>query len=545
MTSRAAAVRYGFGRLRAATRRRRGPRVAIIGAGFGGIAAAVALRRAGIDDLVIIDGAGGVGGNWRRHVYPGASCDVPSHLYSLSFAPNRSWSRVYAHQPEILAYLETVAEDFDLRRHLKLDTLVRQAHWDGNDGRWTLQMQSADGGDVDSLRADIVVSAVGLLGEARLPDIDGLSDFRGSLLHTSAWDLNLDLTGRRIAVIGTAASGVQLVPELARIAEHVSVFQRTPSWMVVKDDRPFSAEELSRFRRPLGTRLERWREFQELHHYAAKGLDDPVVIEESQAASFFLESSVLDEELRRALTPDYQFGCKRVLRGDGYYEAVQRENVQLVTDNIARITANAVVTSKADVFDVDAIVCATGFQMGRHLNGIEIIGRDGRSIHEELGAEQSTYLGVAVNGFPNFFMLYGPNTNQAGASMIYILEAAARLVASAASRVARWGGHLDVRPEAEERYNDLLSGDGQRSVWKQCGVTRATGGNQALSQTPYSEVEYARRTWRLRPRDWDHRKRHIAADQTRQRSVRAEDPCMAMALRTDCGGKPVNARGRI
>lgn len=505
MTSRAAAVRYGFGRLRAGTRRRRGPRVAIIGAGFGGIAAAVALRRAGIDDLVIIDGADGVGGTWRRHVYPGASCDVPSHLYSLSFAPNRSWSRCYAHQPEILAYLERVVDDFDLRCHLKLHTLVRKAHWDSNDDQWALQLQSVDGDDIDSLRADIVVSAVGLLGEARLPDIDGLSDFRGPLLHTSAWDPGLELNGQRIAVIGTAASGVQLVPELARIAQQVSVFQRAPSWMVPKDDRPFSPEELFRFRRAFRTRLERWRIFKQFHHYAAKGLDDRVVIEESQAAISFLESSVRDEDLRRALTPDYQFGCKRVLRGDGYYEALQRENVQLVTDDITRITANAVVTSKAEVFDVDAIVCATGFEAGRHLNGIEVIGRDGRSIHEQWGAEPSTYFGVAVNGFPNFFMLYGPNTNQAGASMIYILEADARLVASAASRVARRGGHLDVRPEAEKRYSDLLSADGERIVWKQCGVTRTAGGNQGLSQTPYSEVEYARRTWRLRPRDWDHR----------------------------------------
>jgi cation diffusion facilitator CzcD-associated flavoprotein CzcO len=518
--------------------------VAIIGAGFGGIATAVALRSAGIDNLVIIDGADGVGGTWRRHTYPGASCDVPSHMYSLSFAPNRSWSRFYAHQPEILAYLETVVDDFDLRRHLKLDTLVRQAHWDSNDDQWALQLQSADGGNVDSLRADIVVSAVGLLGDSRLPDIDGLSDFRGSLIHTSAWDPEMELAGRRVAVIGTAASGVQVVPEIARIAQHVSVFQRAPSWMVPKHDRPFSAAELSRFRRPWGTRLERWQIFKQFHRYAAKGLNDPLVIKESQVATSFLESSILDRNLRRALTPDYQFGCERVLRGDGYYEALQRENVQLVTDNIARITANAVVTSKEEVFDVDAIVCATGFQKDHHLNGIQVIGRDGRSIQEHWGAEPSTYLGVAVNGFPNFFMLYGPNTNQAGASMIYILEADARLVASAASRVARWGGHLDVRPEAEKRYNDLLSADGERSVWKQCGVTRFTGGNQALSQMPYSEVEYARRTWRLRPRDWDHRNRHIADDQTRRRSDRAADQTMAMAFRTNCEGEPVNARGR-
>jgi cation diffusion facilitator CzcD-associated flavoprotein CzcO len=222
----------------ALTRRRPSPRVVIIGAGFGGLATAVALMRKGIDDMTIIERADGVGGTWRQNVYPGAACDIQSHLYSFSFAPNRAWSRTYAYQAEILAYLEKVADDFDLRRHLKLSTSVRSIRWNADAAHWDVEL---DNGDV--LVADVVVSAVGLFGAARYPDIDGVTDFAGTLMHTARWDTTVDLTGKRVAVIGTGASGVQVVPEIADVADELTVFQRTPPWMVPKEDRPFSAAE--------------------------------------------------------------------------------------------------------------------------------------------------------------------------------------------------------------------------------------------------------------------------------------------------------------
>ncbi|NBP85494.1 MAG: NAD(P)/FAD-dependent oxidoreductase [Mycobacteriaceae bacterium] len=407
-----------MGRLRALTRRRRAPRVAIIGAGFGGIAAAVALRQAGIDDLVIIEAGDGVGGTWRRNVYPGAACDVPSHLYSFSFALNRRWSRTYAQQPEILAYLEQVTDDFDLRRHLLLGTRVTEARWDETSDEWELQTSAG------VLRATIVVSAVGLFGEARLPAIEGLADFGGRVMHTSAWDRGVDLTGQRVAVIGTGASAVQVVPELARIATSVSVFQRTPPWMVPKDD---------------------------------------------------------------------------------FYRALQRDNVELITEPIARVTRDGVMTADGRLVEVDTIVCATGFETSSYLAGIEVIGREGESLHRRWGADPTAYLGTAVSGFPNFFMLYGPNTNQAGNSIIYVLEAASRLVASAASLLARRGGSLDVSPQAERRFNDELSADLERSVWTQCDSYFRSPSGRIVTQWPYSELDYARRTWRLNRRDWIHR----------------------------------------
>jgi cation diffusion facilitator CzcD-associated flavoprotein CzcO len=504
MTSRQARRRYIVGRLRAATRRRRPSKVAIIGAGFGGLGAAVALRRAGIDDLVIIEGEDGVGGTWRRNTYPGAACDVQSHLYSFSFAPNKSWSRTYARQPEILAYLESVVDDFDLRRHLMLSTPVRTIRWNADTWQWDCELDRA--GHTAVLNADVVVCAVGLFGSLKFPDIAGLADFGGILMHTAQWDHRIDLAGKKVAVIGTGASGVQVVPELAKIAEHLTVFQRTPPWMVPKDDRPYSATELAQFRRnPLAVRRARWQIWKFQHDNTATFADDPVMTARTQIATSFLERTVADEPLRRALTPDYPFRCKRVLLGDEYYLALQRDNVELVTDPIDRITETSVITAAGDVVDVDVIVLATGFETSRYLSGIDVIGIGGHRLHERWGPDPSAYLGVAVGGFPNFFMLYGPNTNQGGNSIVYILEAGARLVASAVSRVARRGGYVDVHPEVEKRYNEELSADLERTIWTQCNSYFRSPTGRIVTQWPYTELEYARRTWRLRPREWVHR----------------------------------------
>jgi cation diffusion facilitator CzcD-associated flavoprotein CzcO len=497
--------RYHLGRLRAMTRPRRSPRVAIIGAGFGGVAAAVALRRNGIDDLVIIERADGVGGTWRQNIYPGAACDIMSHLYSFSFALNRSWSRTYATQPEILTYLESVVDEFDLRRHLMLSTRVCRAQWREDAQQWELELEFGDGAKGGTLVADAVVSAVGLFGAARLPDIDGLDSFSGVLMHTSQWDGNVDLAGAKVAVIGTGASGVQVIPELAKTASHVTVFQRTPPWMVPKEDRPYDADELARFgRRPWAVRRERWRRWKEQHVNTALTLDDPRMIQRQNMAEAFLAREVPDEQLRRALTPDYPFRCKRVLLGEKYYAALQQDHVDLVTEPIERVTATSVVTANGSAVGADVLVLATGFETTSYLSGIEVIGEGGQSLHSRWGPDPRAYLGVAVSGFPNFFMLYGPNTNQGGNSIIYILEAGARLVASALRRLARHGGGLQVRAEAEDRFNERLSADLARTVWTQCSSYYRSPTGRIVTQWPHTELDYARQTWRLRPRDWVH-----------------------------------------
>ena len=360
--------------------RRRSPSVVIIGAGFGGLAAAVALRRRGIDDLLIIERSDGVGGTWRQNSYPGAACDIQSHLYSFSFAPNRRWARTYAYQPEILAYLESVADDFDLRRHMMLDTSVRKLTWNEQAAHWEVEL-----GD-RTVVADVVVCAVGLFGAARYPDIKGLTDFTGDLMHTSQWDATVDLSGKRVAVIGTGASGVQVIPELASTAAQLTVFQRTPPWMVPKPDRPFTAEELARFRRyPWASARERWRLWKLQHDNTALTPGHPQLAVAEDLSKNFLRRHVADEALRDALTPRYPFRCKRVLLGEKYYTALQHPHVDLVTDPIDRITGTSVVTSGGSV-DVDAIVLATGFETSRYLSGLDVIGVGGQKPARPLGS---------------------------------------------------------------------------------------------------------------------------------------------------------------
>ena len=480
--------------------RRRSPRVAIIGAGFGGLAAAVALRRRGIDDLTIIESADGVGGTWRRNIYPGAACDIQSHLYSFSFAPNRAWTRTYAYQPEILSYLEQVADDFDLRRHLMLDTTVSGMRWNADASHWEIDLD-----DRDPVIADVVVSAVGLFGEARFPDIDGLADFAGTLMHTARWDASVDLTGKRVAVIGTGASGVQVVPELADIAGELTVFQRTPPWMVPKEDRPYSADELSRYRRlPWASWQERWRLWKLQHDNTALTPDHPRMAVVQQLSEGFLRKYVDDDGLRDALTPRYPFRCKRVLLGEKYYTALQRDHVSLVADPIDRVTETAIITTDGAAVEVDAIVLATGFETSSYLSGLEVIGVGGESLHERWGLDPQAYLGVAVSGFPNFFMLYGPNTNQGANSIIYILEAGARLVASAVSRLARRGGFVDVHPGVESQFNDRIAAELEQTIWTRCDSYYRSPTGRIVTQWPHSELDYAKATWRLRARDWVH-----------------------------------------
>ena len=353
--------------------------------------------------------------------------------------------------------------------------------------------------------ADVVVSAVGLFGAARYPDIEGLADFSGHLMHTAHWDATVDLTGKRVAVVGTGASGAQVVPELAGTAARLTVFQRTPPWMVPKEDRPCSVEELSRFRRrPWAPIRERWRLWKLQHDNTALPPGHPRLAVVQELSETFLRRNVADDRLRDALTPRYPFRCKRVLLGEKYYAALQYAHVDLVMDPIERIARTSVVTAGGDVIDVDAIVLSTGFETSNYLSSLDVVGIGGESLHDRWGQDPRAYRGVAVSGFPNFFMLYGPNTNQGANSIIYILEAGARMVASAVSRLARRGGYLGVRPDVEHRFNQEISADLERTIWTRCDSYYRSPTGRIVTQWPHAELDYARATWRLRPRDWHH-----------------------------------------
>jgi cation diffusion facilitator CzcD-associated flavoprotein CzcO len=469
------------------------PIIAVLGAGAGGIAVGVRLLQAGIESFTIYEATEGVGGTWRRNTYPGAACDVMSHLYSFSFAPNPSWTRTFAGQAEILAYLESVTDDFGLRPHVRFGVRMVSAAWQDDASRWLLT--TADGEQID---ADVVVSALGLFSEPRLPDLDGLGRFEGPKLHTARWDHDVELSGRRVAVVGTGASAVQLVPQLAAQAASLEVFQRHPAWMLPKPERDYTEQEMRRFRlQPWTARQHREQIWRELHENTVVRLDDERTGQRQLMAQAYLHHKVTDPTLREALTPDYPFGCRRVLLGGSYFAALQLAHVALRTSPIVEVEPTGIRTRDGQLHACDALVFATGFETTKYLGGFEVVGRQGRRLHEEWEPAAQAYLGVAVAGYPNFFMLYGPNTNQGGNSIIAVLEAGAAFVLDAVRHLAADPRALDVRPEAQASFNAELQAELAGTVWNACDSYFRTGNGQIVTQWPWTSLDYERRTAKI------------------------------------------------
>jgi cation diffusion facilitator CzcD-associated flavoprotein CzcO len=436
--------------------------VAVLGAGFGGLAIAHRLARAGIDDVAIFERYDGVGGTWRVNSYPGAACDVPSHLYSLSFAPNPHWSRAYATQPEILSYVEDCYDRFDVRRKVRPHTEIVAAAWSEADACWRLRDRRGGG-----YEAPVVVSAIGMFTTPWIPAITGLDDFGGTVFHSACWDHHHDLTGRRVAVVGTGASAIQVVPAIVDRTAHVDLYQRSAPWIVPRKDPPYSAEQ----RRTFATDPEEAaRHRQGLHDMfeqtTAFFTGDPSVETIAAVARGYLERKVADPGLRARLTPHQPFGCKRTLVSSDYYPAVQRDDVELVTAAIDRVTPTGIRTADGVERPVDTIVLCTGFRASEYLHGIDVVGRHGTSLQDHWAGVPRAYHGLAVPGFPNFFMLYGPNTNQGGNSILLILEAQAQFVASALAALRVTGAaSIEVSAEAMARYGRELERDLAKTVW--------------------------------------------------------------------------------
>ena len=459
-------------------------RVAIIGAGFGGIATAIGLRRDGCDDFVVIDKASGVGGTWHHNRYPGAECDVKSHLYCFSFEPNPRWSRRYAAQPEILAYLEGVVERYGLVPHLRLSTAVQSMTWEEDRSRWRLVTESGE------ITADVVVSAVGMFNEPVWPTIEGLHDFEGPVVHTARWPDDERFEGKRVAVIGTAASSVQLVPELAESVEQLFVFQRTPVWVLPKEDGAYTDEEISAFlddpealaalRQQLTDLVNRTMTF-----------DDEELIRAAAENGWRNIDAVTDPEIREKLTPTLPWGSRRPLLSNRYYPTFNRPNVELVTDRIEKVVPEGVVSADGTLREVDAVVCATGFAVTRYLSVIDVVGRDGRRLGDDWADEPRAYLGVLAAGYPNLVMLYGPNTNNG--SIVSMLEYQAEF----AVRQVRWMtdegiAWFDVRPEVVEDFDQRLqTALDAVEVWKAQpdGYYRGPSG-RIVTQWPHTMLDY-------------------------------------------------------
>ncbi len=345
------------------------PTVAVLGAGAGGIAMGVALVRAGYD-FTIYEKSDGIGGTWRDNTYPGAACDVPSHLYSFSFEPNPWWSRTYATQPEILAYLERCTDRYGVRPHVRTGTAITTARWDDAEQHWLLVSSAGE-----EFTADVVVSGLGMLNVPFTPDIAGADRFRGRMFHSSRWDHSKSVAGERVASIGTGASAIQYVPAIAPEVEHLTVFQRTPIWITPRLDEAYTPDQQRRFARvPLAARRHRWQIFM-TYQRASFDTDSELTEMQTALARSYLERKVEDPELRAKLTPDYPVGCKRPLISRGWYPALTRENVRLVTDDIAEITEGGIRTVDGECHEVDTIIFGTGFHANEYLRTLDVVGR--------------------------------------------------------------------------------------------------------------------------------------------------------------------------
>jgi cation diffusion facilitator CzcD-associated flavoprotein CzcO len=442
-------------------------RVAVIGSGFSGLGTAVALRQAGIDDFVLLERADSLGGTWRDNTYPGCACDVPSHLYSFSFAPKADWSTAYGKQPEIRAYLEDVAERFGVTSHLHCGTDLVAGTWDDDELVWRLSTSRGD------LTADLVVSGCGGLVEPAFPDVPGVGSFEGPAFHSARWDHSVDLTGKRVAVIGTGASAIQFVPAIAPDAGHVTVFQRTPPWIVPRLDRAYTEREKALYGRvpallKASRGLKYWFRELQLKAFLGEGrLRDKAVSE----ARKHLEAQVPDPELRRKLTPDYAIGCKRVLISNDYYPALTRDDVDLVTCGIREVTPRGVVNAEGVEHEVDVVVYGTGFRVMDIPVARCLTGREGRSLAEEWadGGAQA-HRGTTVAGFPNLFLLLGPNTALGHSSVVYMIEAQIAYVMAALRELDRHQAQtLEVRRRAQDAYNAELQAALHDTVWNTGG----------------------------------------------------------------------------
>jgi len=477
--------------------------VLVIGAGFGGLGMGIALQRAGRDSLVIVEKDAGVGGTWWANRYPGAACDIPSMLYSFSFAPKHDWSRRYPGQAEIAAYLEDCVRRFGLAQHLRLSTRVLAMDWDDAARRWHVEARD-DEGNVLHWSARVVVSATGALSQPRLPELAGLDNFEGRVCHTARWDDSIGTAGQRVGVVGTGASAIQLVPQLVARGAQVTLFQRTPPWIIPKGDRPVGAlARWSRAHLPLWAWLSRGLVYMRHEAAAPAFTRHPAWLRMIEpVARAYLRRKVPAGPLRDALTPRYRMGCKRILLADNFYPALLEPNARLVPAAVERVVHDGVVSEDGVHHALDALVLATGFDAAEGTLPFTVRGRGGADVQAQWRAHgPQAYLGSSLPGFPNLFLLVGPNTGLGHNSMIFMIESQLRYVMDAIGRLDR-AAAIEVKPDATERYNAELQRRLPRTVWASgCRSWYQTRDGRITALWPGSTLEFRRRTRRLNAAD--------------------------------------------
>jgi cyclohexanone monooxygenase len=442
----------------------------VIGAGFAGLGTAIKLQEADETDFLVVERGDDVGGTWRDNTYPGAACDVPSQLYSFSFAPNPDWSMSFSPQPEIQAYLRRVAEESGVLDRFVFRTTVEHAAWDEGARRWRTRL--SDGREVVSTT---LVSGSGGLSEPRLPDIDGLDSFGGEVFHSARWNHDVDLAGKRVAVIGTGASAIQIVPEVQRVAAHLDVYQRTAPYVLPRNDRAYTRLERLAFRHlPLVQKAYRTAIYWGRETYVPGFTLEPrLAWPAKRLALANIEKGIADPDLRARVTPDFEIGCKRILISNTYYPALAADNVALVTDPITAVTGDGVVTADGVEHPVDVIVVATGFFTTEQPIAAHVVGRDGRSLADVWAdGGMAAYKGTTVHGFPNFFQVVGPNTGLGHSSMVFVIESQVAYIVDAirTMREHRYAA-VEPRPDAQRAWNDDLQRRMGRTVWNRGGCS--------------------------------------------------------------------------
>lgn len=475
--------------------------VGIIGAGPGGLALGIFLRKAGFEDFTIFDREDGVGGTWRINTYPGLACDVKSHLYSFSFDTNPHWSRLWSGQPEILEYFEGCAERYNLAPHLCLHTEITSARWDPESRIWRLTT-----GTGEERVFNVVISAVGLFTQPLLPDLVEDEPFTGTVMHTAKWDDSVPLEGARVAVLGTGSTASQVLPEVAKVAKKVYSVQRSPTWILPKPDRPYTDREKWVFARiPFARRIYRtrlWLRSESNISVIENGSDKTQ--EFKAIAQRMLDSTVSDEELRRKLTPDHPLGCKRLVFAADYLSTLTQPNVEVVSSPARYLRSRSLLTEDGTELDVDVVVCATGYAASDYLGQINVIGEGGTLLREKWRDGAYAYLGMAVPGFPNFFMLYGPNTNVGSNSVIFMLEAQARYVVRALKHMRRKRQtYVAVRPVAMAQFLAKIDQWMQGTVWlTRCSNYFRAANGRVVTQWPRSARAFWTMTRRFKSSDY-------------------------------------------
>lgn len=436
-------------------------RIAIVGAGFSGVGLGIRLKRAGIVEFVVLERADSLGGTWRDNHYPGLCCDIPSHVYSYSFQLNPFWTRGFAEGWEIRAYLEHAAARYGVTPHIRFRHEVIEAAWDENAKRWTIETASG------RLTSDFLVSAGGPLSDPTTPQLPGLDEFEGTMFHSARWDHDHDLTGERVAVIGTGASAIQFVPQIQSDVGELYLFQRTPPWVIPRFDHHITGLEHFLLRWiPFAPALVRavlyW-----LLELRVIGFRNPWIMRlADRAARWHLGRQIEDPELRAKLTPDYTMGCKRILVSDNYYPSLAQPNVDVRTDGVKEVRGRSIVTGDGSEVEVDTIIFGTGFHVADPPIAKRIRGRDGRTLAEHWNGSIQAYLGTTVKRFPNMFLMLGPNTGLGHNSMVYMIESQVNYIVDCLQALERAGGSIvEVRPDVQDRYNDELQASMTGTVW--------------------------------------------------------------------------------